>query len=164
MSTASDRSDRSTRPDPSEHLAYYGKYIALVPDGDIVATLERELETTLALLRSVTPAQAEHRYAPGKWSVKEVVGHIIDAERIFAYRTLRFARNDQTPLAGFEENDYVPAGQFGDAPSELAAEFDHVRQANLFLFRHLPDAAWAQRDGERRGGERAGPGLHHGRS
>lgn len=134
---------RSDRPDPSEYLPYYEKYISLFPPGDVLATLERELETTLALLRSLTPAQAEIRYAPGKWSVKEVVGHVIDTERIFAYRAMRFARNDQTPVPGFDENAYVPAAQFGERTlGDLAAEFEHLRKANLFLFRGMDDEAW----------------------
>jgi uncharacterized damage-inducible protein DinB len=134
------------RPDLSEHLPYYGKYIALVPPGDIFATLGQELETTLSLLRSLTPAQADHRYAPDKWSLKEVVGHLIDTERIFAYRAMRFARNDQTPLSGFDENAYVPAAKFGGrALDDLAAEFEHVRKANLFLFRGMDDDAWRRK-------------------
>jgi hypothetical protein len=137
------RSDRSDRPDLSEHLPYYEKYISLVPPGDVVATLERELETTLALLRSLTPAQAEIRYAPDKWSVKEVVGHLIDTERIFSYRAMRFARNDQTPVPGFDENAYVPAARFGERTlGDLATEFEHLRKANLFLFRGMDGDAW----------------------
>jgi uncharacterized damage-inducible protein DinB len=137
------RSDRSDRPDPSEYLPYYEKYISLFPAGDILATLERELETTLSLLRSLSPEQADFRYAPDKWSVKEVVGHVIDTERIFAYRAMRFARNDQTPLAGFDENEYVPAAKFGGRGlGDLATEFEHVRKANLFLFRGMDDEAW----------------------
>jgi uncharacterized damage-inducible protein DinB len=137
---------RSDRPDPSEYLPYYEKYISLFPPGDVLATLERELATTLSLLRSLTPAQAEVRYAPDKWSVKEVVGHVIDTERIFAYRAMRFARNDQTPLSGFDENEYVPAAQFGArALGDLATEFEHVRKANLFLFRGMDDDAWLRK-------------------
>jgi hypothetical protein len=137
---------RSDRPDPSEHQPYYEKYISLLPPGDIVATLERELETTLSLLRSLTPAQADVRYAPDKWSVKEVVGHVIDTERIFSYRAMRFARNDQTPLPGFEQDNYVPAAKFGDRDlGDLATEFEHLRTTNLFLFRGMDDDAWRRK-------------------
>ena len=101
------------RPGANEYLAYYGKYIALVPDGDLLALLQRQNAETVALLKGVTPAQADFAYAPGKWTVKEVIGHLIDAERVFSYRAMRFARADATALAGFDENTYVPNGKFG---------------------------------------------------
>jgi uncharacterized damage-inducible protein DinB len=132
----------SSAPDASEYIPYYGRYIALVPDGDIIAQLERQVETTTRVLGGLSAEQAEHRYAPGKWSIKEVVGHIADAERIFAYRALRFARGDATPLPGFDENAYVPAGDFGQRSlGELAAELRTVRAATLAMFRGLSDAA-----------------------
>lgn len=135
-----------SRPDPSEYLPYYERYIAQLPQGDIVTILGQEIETTLSLLKSLTPAQADSRYAPDKWSIKEVVGHVIDTERIFAYRALRFARNDRTPLPGYEQDDYIQPAQFGRRElSDLAAELEHVRRANLFLFRNLDDAAWERR-------------------
>jgi uncharacterized damage-inducible protein DinB len=132
----------SSAPDASEYIPYYGRYIALVPDGDIIAQLERQVETTTRVLGGLSAEQAEHRYAPGKWSIKEVVGHITDAERIFAYRALRFARGDATPLPGFDENAYVPAGDFGQRSlGELAAELRTVRAATLAMFRGLSDVA-----------------------
>ena len=82
---------------------------------DIVATLEAQISATLGVLRGLTEAQGNHRYEPGKWSIKEVVGHVVDAERIFAYRALRIARNDPTPLAGFEQDGYVASANFGAA-------------------------------------------------
>jgi uncharacterized damage-inducible protein DinB len=133
------------RPPASEYAPYYGKYIALVPEGDIVATLQRQLETTLAVLRGIDEADAGKRYAEGKWSIKEVVGHLIDSERVFAYRALRFARNDQTPLAGFEQDDYVVAADF-DARTlaDLAEEFEQVRRATIHLFKSLSADAWSR--------------------
>lgn len=129
-------------PDASEYVPYYGRYIALVPDGDIIAQLERQAEETARLIGGLSAEQAEHRYAPGKWSIKEVVGHVTDAERIFAYRALRFARGDSTPLPGFEENAYVPAGEFGDRSlADLASELRAVRGATLAMFRGLPEPA-----------------------
>ncbi len=92
----------TTQPETTEYAPYYEKYIVLVPKEDVVATLSRQLDETLSTLRGLTETQADSRYAPGKWSIKELVGHMIDTERIFAYRALRFARNDQATLAGFE--------------------------------------------------------------
>jgi uncharacterized damage-inducible protein DinB len=136
----------TTQPEATEYAPYYGKYIALVPKEDVVATLSRQLDETLSTLRGLTETQANSRYAPDKWSIKELVGHMIDAERIFAYRALRFARNDQAALAGFEQDDYVSAGNFDNRQlSELADEFEHVRRANLFMLRSLDDEAWGRR-------------------
>lgn len=127
-----------TRPDSTEYAPYFEKYISLVPEGDIVATLGKQIEGTLGLLRSLSEAQGDLRYAPGKWSVKEVIGHLVDTERIFAYRALRFARNDATPLPGFDENSYVDNASFGARSlADLADEFELVRKSNLYLFKNL---------------------------
>jgi hypothetical protein len=132
-----------SKPDETEHAPYYGRYIALVPDGDILGTLAGQIGVTLTELRQISDANSLLRYAPGKWSVREVVGHLIDAERIFAYRALRFARNDRTKLPGFEENDYVPAANFDQRPWEdLIDEFYAVRRSNLAMFRGLAEEAW----------------------
>lgn len=133
----------TSRPAPNEHAPYYGKYIALVTENDAVAALESESADALAFLRSIPEVKGEHRYAPGKWMIKEVIGHLIDAERVFSYRALRFARKDETPLPGFEENDYVPAGNFGARTlASLIEELEVVRKASLILFRALDAAAW----------------------
>jgi hypothetical protein len=127
-----------SRPAADEHAPYYSRYIDLVPDTDLLDYLQRQLELAAAFLRGIPAELHEHRYAEGKWSIKEVVGHIADTERIFAYRALRFARADQTPLAGFDENTYVPAGSF-DARDfgSLVDEWVHVRLATLALLRGL---------------------------
>jgi uncharacterized damage-inducible protein DinB len=131
------------RPGAFEHLPYYAKYIEQVPPGDVRELLARENQETLALLRSLSPEQAEARYAPGKWSVKEVVGHLIDVERILSYRALRFARNDATELPGFEPDDLMKSVSFGARSlGDLADELEHLRKANVELFRHLDEAAW----------------------
>lgn len=134
------------RPDPSEYLPYYGKYLDRVPDGDLLGTLESQVDETLALVRGLDEARGGHRYAPGKWSIRETMGHLIDAERIFAYRALRVARGDETPLPGFDENAYA---EINDADArtlaDLADEFELVRRSNLALFRSLDDAALARR-------------------
>jgi uncharacterized damage-inducible protein DinB len=136
----------TTQPDATEYDPYYQKYISLVPREDVVATLSRQLEETLSTLRGLTEIQADSRYAPDKWSIKELVGHLIDSERIFAYRALRFARNDQTPLPGYEQDDYVRAGNFGSrSMRDLADEFEQMRHANLSFFRSLDDETWLRR-------------------
>lgn len=133
-------------PEASEYAAYYGKYIALVAGSDVLAALEEQPGETLALLSTLGDEQGNFRYAPGKWSIKEVLGHIIDAERVFAYRALRFARNDQTPLASFEQDDYVRAGSFDDCGlADLIEEFVCVRRASVMLFAKLTPEAWMRR-------------------
>ncbi len=132
-----------TKPETTEYAPYYGKYISLVADGDIVKTLENQIDATLQVLRGLSEEKGNHCYAPGKWSVKEVIGHLIDTERIFAYRALRIARNDKTPLPGFEQDDFVANADFDSARvADLADEFAAVRKANLSLFRRLSDEAW----------------------
>ncbi len=136
-----------SRPDASEYAPYYVKYVGKVPDGDLLATLERDGRDTVTLLRGIPEAKALTRYAPGKWSVKEVVGHICDAERIFSYRALRFARGDATPLKTFDQDAYVPAGRFDARPlAELATELERIRGATVALFSGL-DAAALERKG-----------------
>jgi uncharacterized damage-inducible protein DinB len=130
----------TTRPADDEYLSYYGKYIARVPDGDLLAGLESQLEETVALLDEFGEAGAGTRYAPGKWSVKELVGHVADAERIFAYRALCAARGEGGGLPGFDENAYVEnAGFDGRTLNSLMGELTAVRRATLSLFRNLRD-------------------------
>jgi hypothetical protein len=133
------------RPAHGEYVEYYAPYIARVPDGNIVAILEKQREDTRRVLSGLHDAQAMHRYAPGKWSVKEVVGHVCDAERVFAYRALRFARGDRTALPGFDERAWVPAGRF-DARTiaSLVDELGAVRNATVALLRGLPHEASLQ--------------------
>jgi hypothetical protein len=134
------------KPDTTEYLPYYGKYVSLVPDGDILTVLGKQMEETLGLLNSIPESRANFRYAPDKWSIKELVGHMIDTERIFAYRALRFARNDKTPLPGYEQDDYVSNASFDNCMlSDLASELQSVRQSTLFLFKHLDESAWMRR-------------------
>ncbi len=146
MGTAAAVPVGAIRPAESEFLPYYDKYISLVPAGDVLSSLTTLMASTQALLHGLPASVATYRYAPGKWSVNEVVGHLIDSERIFAARALRFARNDPTPVPGFEQDDYVRHATFDAYPlSELAAEFLTVRQSTLFLFGHMGDEAWTRR-------------------
>jgi uncharacterized damage-inducible protein DinB len=133
------------RPEAAEYAPYYGKYISLVPERDVLVSLAQQLDETLALLASISEAQADYRYAPDKWSIKQLLGHLIDTERIFGYRALRFARNDDTPLSGFEQDEYVSHASFDEyALADLASEFEHVRRSNLLLFKHLSAEAWGR--------------------
>lgn len=135
-----------SRPDASEHLPYYSKYVDRVPDGDLLQTLRDQLDETLALVRGLDESQGGHAYAPGKWTIRGVLQHVIDAERIFAYRALRIARGDQTPLESFDENAYAQtAGADARTLADLAEELEHVRRANLSLFTSLSDEALARR-------------------
>lgn len=134
-----------TRPRAGEYSPYYERYVSLVPAGDVAETLERQHAETQALLGGLSEGQGGSRYEPGKWSVKELVGHLVDSERVFAYRVLRFARGDRTPLPGFEQDDYVRGGGFDSRTlKDLAAEFAAVRGATLALLRSLDEAAWAR--------------------
>ena len=134
------------RPHTSEYAAYYETYVSLVPDGDIVGTFERQLEETLSLIRGIPETRGEFRYAEGKWSIKELIGHIIDCERVFAYRALRFGRGDTTPLSGFEQDDFVRGADFNKRSLEnLADEYELVRRSTIALFGSLEADAWDRR-------------------
>lgn len=146
MNTAAAAGAAAIKPAKSEFLPYYERYIALVRDGDVMATLAAQIGETLELLRSLPASVSTYRYAPDKWSVNQMVGHIIDSERLFAGRALRFARNDPTPVPGFEQDDYVRNSTFDAYPlSELASELGAVRHSTIYLFRHMDEEAWTRR-------------------
>ncbi len=134
------------RPRPGEYAPYYERYISLVQGEDILETLDRQRRDTMLLLSGRDEADGDFRYAPGKWSAKEVLGHMCDTERVFAYRALRFSRADVTPLAGFEQDDYVRNGPFANRPlADQVEDFIAVRRATLSLLRNLDEAAWMRR-------------------
>lgn len=131
---------RSKRPEADEYAAFYSGYIARVPEVDIVETLRSQIGVTTAYLRSLPESMGDHSYAPGKWSIREVIGHMSDAERVFAYRALRFSRGDSTPVPGFDENAYVAGSSFGRRTLEdLISEFEHLRQATVALIGALDE-------------------------
>ena len=133
----------ATKPAPTEHAPEFSKYVTLVAEGDIIQTLEQQIENSLSLLRTIPSDKANFRYAPDKWSVKELLGHVIDSERIFSYRALSFARNDQTPLPGYEQDDYVRDADFDSRNlADMAEEFATVRRATIQLFRPLNETEW----------------------
>ena len=130
------------RPEPSEYAPFYAGYVAKVPDGDLIGVLEANLEEFSRTLGALAEVRGGFAYAPGKWTLKEVIGHVADGERVFSYRALRIARGDQTPLPGFEEKDWVPnAGCAGRTLADLLGELRAVRAGTLALFRHLPPEA-----------------------
>jgi uncharacterized damage-inducible protein DinB len=134
------------RPEAGEFAEYYGKYIAKVPGTDVPGILQSERLQMSRLFAGRSERDGNFRYAPGKWTIKEILGHVTDAERIFTYRALRIARGDQTPLPGFEQDDFVKSGGFAARTlADLAEEFDAVRGASISLFRSFDDHAWGRR-------------------
>lgn len=135
------------RPAADEHSAYFGRYISRVPDGDLLSQLRQQVIETVTLLKTIPESRGSHAYAPGKWSIKTVIGHMIDVERVMAYRALRFARNDKTDLPGFDENQWAADSNF-DARTlaDLIEELEVVRTATVHFAKHLNTE-----DQERRG-------------
>jgi uncharacterized damage-inducible protein DinB len=134
------------RPAVNEYAAFYEKYVSIVPHAEILSVLEAQRLQMAQFLAACSERDGNFRYAPDKWTMKEVVGHVIDAERIFTYRALRIARGDATPLSSFAQDDYVPAsGASRRQLHEMAEEFAAVRAATLALFRSLDDQAWVRR-------------------
>lgn len=130
------------RPQSDEYYEYYDRYISQVPEGDLISLLREQALETVTLLQGLTPAQADHAYAPGKWTVKQVIGHIIDAERVFIYRAMCFARRDATALPSFDENAYVDNANFPSRTlPDLLEEFQLVRAATIQFAKTLdPDS------------------------
>jgi hypothetical protein len=134
------------RPGADEVASFFAGYVGRVPAGDIVDILRAQLEATQALLAPLSHAQLLARPKPDDWNILEVLGHVTDAEQVFAYRALRIARGDATPLAGFEQDDYVRAAHCSDQPlEELLEAYAAQRRATIALLRGLDAAAWLRR-------------------
>lgn len=119
---------------------FYDPYIALVDDPDVISVLEKQMNTTYELLNNIGEDRGNYAYEPGKWTIKELVGHLADSERVFGYRALRFSRQDKTELAGYEQDDYVANSNFNERTlKDLADELLTLRKSNLILFRSLTD-------------------------
>lgn len=135
--------DTALRPHKAEFNEYYARYIDQVPAGGIVAVLRAQMKESLALLERVSAEQAEYRYAPGKWSLKEVVGHVYDMEWVFTARALSFARGLAAPMPGVEQDDFMAAANFGrQTLSALLAQWRELRAADTLLFESFDDEVW----------------------
>jgi hypothetical protein len=135
----------AARPAAGEYNPYFDRYIPQVPQGDVVAHLAAQVDRTCALLSRLTGEQSLFRYAPGKWTIREVVGHLTDVERVFGYRALRAARGDATPLPSFDENRFVEEAGFNRRTlDDLVGEFRDVRRATLSLARGLDETQWVR--------------------
>jgi hypothetical protein len=131
------------RPSADEYTPFYAGYIAQVAEADPVPVMESQAIATQTLLRGISEEQSLFRYAPGKWSIREIVGHLADAERVFAYRAMRVGRGDATPMEGFDEDAYVRGARFDRRSlAELAEELATVRRATLALFRSFEPGTW----------------------
>lgn len=131
------------RPAETEYGPFYAGYIGRVPENDVLPILEAQLEQIRRLAAAVPPERETYRYAPGKWSFRQMFGHLCDAERVFGFRAFCFSRGEQAPLPSFDENDYVNASHFEETPlPELARELVLLREGNLALFRRLADSDW----------------------
>lgn len=150
-------------PPPEEAPQFYKDFLAAFPDGRVGMHLQKQAVELEALCAGLSESGAMFRYAEGKWTVKEVIGHLLDSERVFAYRLLRISRGDVTELPGFDETTYAPEGQFNlRSVEELVSEFKLQRASTLALVNGIPRAAWApRRDCEWCSHERSGPGLRH---
>lgn len=134
------------RPEADEYAPFYADYVARVGDTNVIDALAEQIQIIASTFAAVPPAHHGYRYAPGKWSVRELAGHLIDGERVFSYRALRFARADETPLPGFEENLYVANGEAESRQlADLVEELTLLRRANVILYRSLSAAAWKRR-------------------
>ncbi|MCM3123209.1 DinB family protein [Mesobacillus sp. AQ2] len=127
------------RPDLEEFPVYMRSYVQLIPEGDIIQILNGQMASTQEIFSAVTEKQAEYRYAEGKWTLSEVLGHLTDTERIMNYRILRIARGDKSPLMGFDENEYVQEASFNERPiADLLEDYQNVRRATISLLKGLP--------------------------
>ena len=142
----SDSKTLSGRPRPGEYAAYQEADIELVPGNSVVAALEATAQQTLELMGGLDEDKIDHRYAPEKWTIRQILGHLIDDERIFVYRALSIARGHDQPLPSFDENTYVQKAGFESRSwPELLAEYLSVREATLAFFKGLSDEAWLRR-------------------
>ena len=130
----------------NEYAPYYQPYVEMVADGDLITILSEQMKETIACLQDLSDTQAEYRYGEGKWSIKEVIGHMVDAERIMAYRLLSIARGENQNLPGFNEEEYVRRANFTkQSIADLLQDFSIVRQSTILLLKGLGEEAWLRR-------------------
>jgi hypothetical protein len=136
---------KNARPRPDEYDAAFERYVSRVPETDVLRALASQPAEFAAMLAAVPVEREEYRYAPGKWTIRGVVGHVVDAERVFGYRALCVARGDKTSLPGFEENDYAAnSGSDRRTLASLAAEFTSLRESHVLMLQNVDDAAWVR--------------------
>lgn len=134
------------RPQANEYFEYYGGYVNRVPEGDILAILEGQLQKMRDAFLPLSDEQALYRFGAGEWSIKQMLGHMNDTEQIFGFRLLAFSRNEAQAIPGFEQDAYVAAANFDAIPvADLVAQFEHLRHANLLTIRHLTPEMVARR-------------------
>lgn len=133
------------RPEKDEYNEYYDRYVSLVNEPDIVAALENQLGEMREIFNEISEEKSAFAYSEGKWTIKELIGHLIDGERIFGYRALRISRGDETPIEGFEQDGYVENAAFNDYKfADLIEEFELVRRSNMLFFKHLKETDWTR--------------------
>ena len=134
------------RPESTEHAPYFARYIDLVPEADVLTALDWQMKETARILGKLDEERANFRYADGKWTIKQVIGHLGDVERIFAYRALAIARGETNPLPGFDEDTYVRQAEFDSWRfQDLVDALSIVRRSNVLMFRNLSPDAWDRR-------------------
>jgi hypothetical protein len=133
-------------PAPNEYERPYAGYVSLVPEADIVSALDAQLGEMAALVAGVTAEKERFRYGAGKWSVRQVIGHLIDGERVFGYRALCFSRDESAQLPGFDENLFVAKSHYDEIPlAELVEEMGLLRRANVAMLGRLEPDDWDRR-------------------
>jgi hypothetical protein len=134
------------RPLPGEYADFHAGYVGLVPETDVVKVMDKQRNELLKLIKSIPEKRSTYRYEPGKWSIADVVGHVVDSERVFAFRALFIARGNTSPLPGFDQDEFVAAAQAERfSIRELIEPFSELRKANVTLFRQLPPEAWSRK-------------------
>ena len=131
------------RPENTEYAEWYAGYVGSVGETDIVSVLQKQIDEIKEIFAGISEEKGLYRYAEGKWTIKEVLSHLIDGERVFAYRAFRISRKDETPLAGFDQDPYIENSNSNDRTiPDLVEELALLRQANMFIFRNLKERDW----------------------
>ena len=134
-----------TKPEPGDYSPFAAGYVGLVGDNDVINMLEQQMDTSYQLFRGLTDEQGLYAYAPGKWTLKEMLVHMMDTERIMAYRALRVARNDKTNLPGFEQDEYTPYLYANERSiANIMEEYELVRKSTVALFNNFDESAFAR--------------------
>ncbi len=131
------------RPEKTEYAEYYDRYVSLVEETDIISAMQKQLEEVSAAFSQIAEDKGLYTYEEGKWTIKELLGHLIDGERIFAYRAFRFSRADETPLPGFDQDPYIENGNYNSVRlADLLEELVLLRKSNLYFLKNLSENAW----------------------